>query len=677
MQRLFGTRLAPATSGVAGDMWHFQFLAPDSSSGAHLGTLALGPSTVSTQHFQRSLFRLPVPGLNSTCTRFLDAVKPIVTPRQFESAVLCVTEFQAGHGRTLQDELTRTNRVNRHTSYVSADMSEHRLSDRAPLPIQRNACFVTRYDRDKPDMLSRAAFWITSSITFYHMYLNNTLRPDILYADPGHHFSRTEWFLQTLAMIPKCMATKAAVFGSNFHALPLNMSYYDYLMSTTRVPGVLKDSISAVRFAPHVAVLYRGQQYIVTVAGDDCLPLPEEQIYARLRAITELNAAYPAVDVSVLTSLERTSWFAARTDLLRHHENQRNLELLDTALFTISLEDDVELDYLKTGNVTEASRIMFVRDTNRWWDKSFSVIVTRDGSLGVCFEQSWNDGGVSSVVRRYTQDVLHHSLMRNSGSMRRDAVATEGIRQLRWHLTQELELTAARAKARIIAEIRRLDLCTSAFPSGVCNSAMLRRRGASADALVQVGIQLAWWRLDKSTVSTCESVSTAMFRGGRTDYARLATSEAQHFAMLMDQPNVTDNEKLHLLLSALKRNEILLQSASRGLGIDCHLFALKKVAERRNPHHIPPLFSNAAFLALMSNFLSTFSCTSEALIGGVFGPSSKGYGICYSTHPECPLFNVTRLKEGGPMHSARDFAEAVQLAVDDVCSLLGMGLEGV
>ncbi|RNE99749.1 putative carnitine O-palmitoyltransferase II [Trypanosoma conorhini] len=627
----------------------------------------LDASIIPTRHLQRSLFRLPVPKLKNTCSRYLNAVKPLVSPKQFEATTKIVNDFESGEGRVLQEELVRTDKANKHTSYISADWFDFYLSDRRPLPINTNPCLLTRRDQDKPDMLTRATFWITSSVAFYRMYLENTLKPDIFSFAPEGHYSRRQWFERTVALSPRSIAAKVCVFGSNFQAFPLDMSQYSSLMNSTRLPGTLKDEVRCFSYTPHIIVQFRGHQYVVNVADSECRPLPEEQIYARLKAIIDLNPSPPKVDIGVFTSTDRPTWHAVRTEMLRDNENQNNFELLDSAMFVMNLDDDVDVDFLNCRGAVDATRVSLVKNTNRWWDKSISVIVTKDGFLAINFEHSWGDG---VAVLRSTQDIFNHSIMRSSKSMRRDAAPTEGVKQLRWRLTHKLEQEGVKAKLRLDADIRRMDLSLCIVKEVGTSDPIFRTGPVKGDPFLQLVMQLAWWRLYKSTVSTYESASTAAYRHGRTECIRSATMESQAFTMLMDAPHVAASEKVEAMFKALRKHAELSKNAKMGEGVDRHLFALQKVAQRRNPCRVPDLFSSPSYTTLCSNMMSTSTLRSDALVGGGFGPVSPGYGIGYAADRETLAFNVSCWKEGGPRYSADDFTQALYAAALDMYNLL-------
>ena len=59
----------------------------------------LHESKVPTLHFQPSLPRLPIPPLDKTCQRYLNAQKPISNEVEYANTVRLVEEFQNGPGK--------------------------------------------------------------------------------------------------------------------------------------------------------------------------------------------------------------------------------------------------------------------------------------------------------------------------------------------------------------------------------------------------------------------------------------------------------------------------------------------------------------------------------------------------------------------------------------------------
>ncbi|CAB4034373.1 carnitine O-palmitoyltransferase 2, mitochondrial, partial [Paramuricea clavata] len=76
-------------------------------------------SIVPTYHFQPSLPRLPIPKLEDTCRRYLDAQKVILSPEEYENTKRLVENFKQYEGPELQKELISKDKQNKHTSYIS------------------------------------------------------------------------------------------------------------------------------------------------------------------------------------------------------------------------------------------------------------------------------------------------------------------------------------------------------------------------------------------------------------------------------------------------------------------------------------------------------------------------------------------------------------------------------
>ena len=61
---------------------------------------------VPTHHYQRSLLRVPLPSLESTCESYLTNLRPLVSPEVHRRTVEAISAFQTGVGKDLHAELT-------------------------------------------------------------------------------------------------------------------------------------------------------------------------------------------------------------------------------------------------------------------------------------------------------------------------------------------------------------------------------------------------------------------------------------------------------------------------------------------------------------------------------------------------------------------------------------------
>ena len=150
----------------------------------------------------------------------------------------------------------------------------------------------------------------------------------------------------------------------------------------------------------------------------------------------------------------------------------------------------------------------------------------------------------------------------------------------------------------------------------------------SPDAVVQMSMLLAYYRLYGRVVCMYEPVLTKSFYHGRTEAQRSATPQAAHMCRLWCSDS-TDAEKLIALRTAATEHSRLVKEAGQGKGVDRHLFALNCIAERSNIP-TPAFFKSGPWKTLNHTILSTSNCGNPALRGFGFGPVvSDGFGLGY------------------------------------------------
>ncbi|CCW66265.1 unnamed protein product [Phytomonas sp. Hart1] len=643
---------------------------------ANTRTAAQSHSIIPTRHFQSSLPRLPIPPLSGTLHRYAAAVKALIPSAQYEKTIKLIKSFELKEGRKLQEELVHTDRVNKHTSYISSDLFEYKFKKRDPLPIHHHTCIFVRPLKKVDDMLMRATHWITQSVVFYNLYLNNTLRPDIFYVgNTKNAYYHQDWFDRTVALCPGYFSAPFMTAISNHHAFPLDLSQNDTLFNSTRVPGVLQDEIHAVGFMPHIIVQHRGHQFSVTVATEECNPLPEEEIYARLKAIVALNVFPARVDVGIFTSLPRSDWSVVRNMLLRDVVNTRSLEQIETSMFVLNLDDEMEDG---NGDFTlapqKAAKLQMSKSINRWWDKSFSVNVAHDGSLSVSYEESWCDG---AAVRRYITDVQNQCAQSSgdTSTIDSDLAPNEPIQQLSWCIPADLEQVALKARSRLEYEANQLDLYADVLDNLPTRSSLaLSNRGLTMDALLHLSLQLAWWRLYRSTVSSVQPLNLGIFRRGRTDYIYTATELSQNFTIASMANAVDDVANLpastaKLCFQAAREYQEAVKLVMLGNGIHNHLFALNIISNRFYGR-TPQLFLGDTYTTLCEPKLFMTECCSLAAAAALVTPRKEGYGISYTRVGNALVLMISTWKNVySPQSDAAEFTETLIRSIKDIYNL--------
>lgn len=132
--------------------------------------------------------------------------------------------------------------------------------------------------------------------------------------------------------------------------------------------------------------------------------LPPVQIGNRLKLICEDPRSEQAAEfpVGVLTAENRDVWAGVRDHLVQT-QNESSLEAIDSALFCVAIDDKANY---ADDNPVPMIKNMLSGDKNglinRWFDKSFTLIVGKDGNAGVNFEHSWGDG---VAILRYFNEI--------------------------------------------------------------------------------------------------------------------------------------------------------------------------------------------------------------------------------------------------------------------------------
>lgn len=87
-----------------------------------------------------------------------------------------------------------------------------------------------------------------------------------------------------------------------------------------------------------------------------------------------------------------SSLATVREHLVETH-NEAALDTIDSALFVLALDD--KASYSAEDPVPIVQNMLHGDANgylNRWFDKSFTLIVCKDGNAGINFEHSWGDG---------------------------------------------------------------------------------------------------------------------------------------------------------------------------------------------------------------------------------------------------------------------------------------------
>ncbi|XP_056319710.1 carnitine O-palmitoyltransferase 2, mitochondrial [Danio aesculapii] len=621
------------------------------------GSEYLHKSVVPSMHYQKSLPRLPVPKLEDTIRRYLAAQRPLLNDEQYSNTEKLAQEFQGGAGKQLHEELVALDKKNKHTSYISAPWFDMYLSARESIVLNFNP-FMSFNPDPKPkynDQLVRATNMVCSAVRFMKTLRAGLLEPEVFHLNPAK--SDTDSFKKLIRWVPPSISW----FGAYMvNAYPLDMSQYYRLFNSTRIPKYKRDELLTDDRGRHLLVMKRGNLYVFDALDRDGNLIKPAEVQAHLKYILEDTTQAPPFPLGVLTSENRDTWAGLRQKLL-DAGNGEALQLVDTALFCLCLDEEVMRDHIHISH-----NMLHGDGCNRWYDKSFSVILAKDGQAAINFEHSWGDG---VAVLRFQNEVFKDTTEKplvGPGSQPASVDSSSVVRRLEFKLNDELKTGITKAKENFQAAVSKLTIDAMEFKKG--GKEQLKKKKLSPDAIAQLAFQMGFLRQYGQTVATYESCSTAAFKHGRTETIRPASIHTKQCAKaFVQQPGQHSVEQLlGLLNECSKYHGQLTREAAMGQGFDRHLFAMRYLANSKGMA-LPSLYQDPAYAAINHNILSTSTLTSPAVSLGGFAPVvPDGFGVGYGVHDEWIGCNVSSY----PARDVHEFLKCVHKSLEDIFTVL-------
>ncbi|OJD18285.1 hypothetical protein AJ78_01661 [Emergomyces pasteurianus Ep9510] len=515
---------------------------------------------------QDSLPKLPIPDLESTCSKYLECLAPLQSPREQEESKAAVHEFLKTDGPELQDKLK--NYATSKSSYIEQFWYDSYLNYDNPVVLNLNPFFLLEDDPtpSRNNQVTRAASLVVSALSFVRAVRREELAPDTV------------------------------------RGKPLCMFQYSRLFGTARVPTENGCIIGQDSSAKHMVVLCRGQFYWFDVLDDNNdLLMSERDISLNLQVIIEDAEQTPIQEAAkgalgVLSTENRKVWSGLRDILTkdRGSNNAECLNIVDTALFVLCLDstepsNTAELCANMLCGTNEVVRgVQIGTCTNRWYDK-LQIIVCKNGSAGINFEHTGVDG---HTVLRFASDVYTDTILRFARTINGQAPSLWATtspppskrspesfssnvsttpHKLEWDMGPELSTALRFAESHLADLLHQHEFQVLDFNGYGKN--FITSMGFSPDAFVQMAFQAAYYGLYGRVENTYEPAMTKFFLHGRTEAVRTVSHESVEFVRTFwgDRPA---SEKVAALRKATEKHTAVTKICSQGKGQDRHLYAL-------------------------------------------------------------------------------------------------------
>jgi len=506
--------------------------------------------------FQESLPKLPLPRLEDTLEGYLEMVAPLLSETELAKTKAAVIDFQQGSGPALQKQLEMIDRST-NTSYLHEFTLNSRLENRLSIPFsQGNAILVSPVlTIEKYSCTRFAATVISHVLRFYLKVKRRELEPD------------------------------RDIYQKN--KPPLCMAQYENLFGVSRIPGIKRDSLQRTKNPEHIVVIRRNAFYALKLIQGEELPT-WEAIAQQLDWILE-NTPAEAPPIGALTTLNRTPWAITRSYMsVLSQENAHSLDLLESALFVVCLDETIPTDPEAAIN-----NALYGDGRNRWFDKSIQLIFTASGQLAIHDEHTGLDG---YTLMRLIGEVYQELQQASVPLLDTTSTQLQPPTQLRWTLDRELQEVIEQASTTAEHLIVQNPIRVLIFKE--FGSDFIRRHGLVPDAVVALSLQLAHFRLCGELINARTSVHTRGFRYGRVEQAFAVTPEFVELIQAFSEP--TSDEVRYLTLKrAVMAYVWRLFDCKKGEGVHRHLWALHTLA-RYQGDVLPDIFLDKAYTELFS-----------------------------------------------------------------------------
>uniref|UniRef100_A0A8C1J5C2 carnitine O-palmitoyltransferase n=1 Tax=Cyprinus carpio TaxID=7962 RepID=A0A8C1J5C2_CYPCA len=576
--------------------------------------------------YQGSLPNLPVPAVKDTVKRYLESARLLMSDAEYERMTTLAKEFESSLGNRLQWYLKL--KAMWASNYVSDWWEEYvYLRGRGPLMVNSNYYGMDfLYVTPTPIQAARAG---------------NTLHACLLYR---RKLNREE-----------IKPSRVPVLN-----VPLCAAQCERIFNTTRIPGEETDSLIHWQDSEYVAVFHRGRYFRLWLYHAGRMLSPREIEHQIQHILDDPSPPVPGeAKLAALTAGDRIPWAQARKEFFSSGVNKRSLDCIEKAAFFVALDDDEQgmMGDDPAGNLDRyAKSLLHGKCYDRWFDKSFTVVLYKNGKNGLNAEHSWADAPIMAHVWEYvmTTDCFQLGYTEEGHCKGDVASSLPPPTRLTWDIPAECQERIERSLA--VAQTLADDVDFHVLPIQDFGKGAIKKCKISPDAFIQIALQLAYYRNRGSFTLTYEASMTRLFREGRTETVRSCTSESCTFVRALE-----GGEKFFLHCNSEFMTIYVILLCNIIFVCVCFLQVLSetwRLSTSQTPLQQVELFD-------FVNHPDYTTC------GGGFGPvADDGYGVSYIIIGENMINLHISCKHSCPQTDSHKFGADIKKALMDLLELM-------
>jgi carnitine O-acetyltransferase len=349
-----------------------------------------------------------------------------------------------------------------------------------------------------------------------------------------------------------------------------NRSRFASLLSNTRQPRRHCDQLQGMAATKHCVILRNGVVFSIPLTNNlDCVALrcTIDQIIKH-KPNTDTQVAVRLGDLSVLP---RETWFRLQTHLTDVPAVSDALMALQEAAFIVCLEDETQ----PTGIGALGQSLRFGNFGNRYFDKSLQFVVFGNGEAGFLCDHAVMDG-VDAI--QLAEEICANMPETNSLNLKTASDST--IKPIWLEMDYQLPLTVLGKHTKHVL-LQHQNRTSFSVEWTEFDGAYFDSKTLPADSLIQIAIQLAFYRCIGRLPSVFEPVNLNHMPGGRLEFI---SPVSVFSSKLIDatQAGASLEQRRALLVSAVKHHRQEIRRAKQGLGNIGHLLALSALEVPHN-----------------------------------------------------------------------------------------------
>uniref|UniRef100_A0A182JAU3 Choline/carnitine acyltransferase domain-containing protein n=1 Tax=Anopheles atroparvus TaxID=41427 RepID=A0A182JAU3_ANOAO len=520
-----------------------------------------------------------------------------------------------------------------------------------------------------------ADWWLRSAYMEYR-------DPVIVYSSPGLVFPRApyrsldEQLAYAAKIVSAALAYKMLIDAGKIKPeamgkIPLDMSQYEKIFGTCRIPGRERDSVQFNPRSKHIVVACNNRYYQLNVFDPSGGLASEAQILAELKKIAGTEGARQRSEpIGILTANQRDGWAKAYEILVADSTNRRSVEAIQKALFVLSIDREIP-QKVGTDDIVTASDLLIhgggstVNGGNRWYDKTIQLVVAPNGINGLTYEHSPAEGQPIAVMTDFLIEYVNGG--KHLNAVDQPELKKDGSVELPFNVTPEVRSAIGEAAGfvdKLAADIQMDYLHFTGYGKG-----FIKTQRMSPDSYIQMAIQYAFYRLHRVPGAHYESAQTRMYLHGRTETIRSCSVESIAFARAMLEAGRDGRAKVEAMKAAINAHKAYVSMAIQGQGVDRHLLGLKLIA-KENGLQLPELFADRGLQRSAHMRLSTSQVASRYDAFMCYGPlTPDGYGCCYNPKEDDMWFGLSAFRSNPETDVAR-FRVSLREALQEMYEVL-------